>query len=217
MSRAAICRFYTNAALRIISNIWGPRNSLPSINVSTSIATLKIATTSIMSSNNDGTAPAKVEDFSPSQAKETATSKHAENLSTFEDIAPSPQLKTTRFMIAFSVWIGLGGWALNFDTGYTGLLLRMVPFNKSFGHCAMVPAKGEPAGATIMLCELSATQQSVTASIYLLFMALGAAVAGVTGSLSWTPPHYTGWLCTYHCGRCRYAGERWKPRRPYRL
>ena len=85
-------------------------------------------------------------------------------------------------MVAFAFWIGLGGWVLNFDIGYTGLLLRMPPFNKSFGHCALVPVKGGPAGATTLLCELSATQQSLTASIYLLFMALGAGAAGVTGS-----------------------------------
>ena len=82
-------------------------------------------------------------------------------------------------MFMLALWIGFAGWVLNFDIGYTGIVLEMQPFNRAFGKCEMVPARGPiPAHP---LCELSATQQSLS-SIYVLFMALGGGVSGVTSN-----------------------------------
>ena len=86
-------------------------------------------------------------------------------------------------MTLLAVWVAFAGWVLNFDIGYTGIVLQMQPFNKAFGHYsyvpAMVTAKGEvPAHH---LWELSATQQSLS-SIYVLFMALGGGVSGITSN-----------------------------------
>ena len=79
-------------------------------------------------------------------------------------------LRTTKFVIFFSLWIGLGGWLLNFDLGYTGTVLRMEPFNRSFGHCGKVP--NPETGALETVCALSAIEQSMV-NIYTIFLAIG--------------------------------------------
>ena len=85
-------------------------------------------------------------------------------------------------MKMFALWIALGGWLVNFEIGYSGIVLRMQPFNKSFGSCALEPLPPPaPAGTTAVLCTLSATQQSVI-SIYLLFLALGAGCSSIAGT-----------------------------------
>jgi SP family sugar:H+ symporter-like MFS transporter len=87
--------------------------------------------------------------------------------------------QTTPLMTVFALWIGFAGWVLNFDIGYTGIVLQMLPFNNAFGHCKMVPANGTiPAHR---LCKLSATQQSLS-SIYVLFMALGGGLSGIVSN-----------------------------------
>ena len=87
--------------------------------------------------------------------------------------------QTTPLMTILAVWIGFAGWVLNFDIGYTGIVLQMQPFNHAFGHCEMVPANGTiPAQ---QLCELSAMQQSLS-SIYILFMALGGGLSGLVSN-----------------------------------
>ncbi len=98
--------------------------------------------------------------------------------------------RVTPFLVFFSLWIGLSGWVLNFDIGYSGTVYQMQPFNKAFGSCAMVPANklpGAPPNApgVVEYCTLSATAQSVGGSVYILFMGLGAALSGITG-------HYLG-------------------------
>lgn len=105
-------------------------------------------------------------------------------------LSPDLTLNVTPLMIFFSIWIGLSGWVLNFDIGYSGTVLRMEPFNRAFGHCAMVPAQAPPGAhhghrALVEVCRLSATAQSVGSSIYILFMAVGAALSGFTS-------HYLG-------------------------
>ena len=90
-------------------------------------------------------------------------------------LATSLTLRTTKFMTFFSFWIALGGWIVNFDLTYTGVVLQMNAFNASFGKCATSLTTG------LETCKLTATQQSVT-SIYMLFMALGGALSSITGS-----------------------------------
>ena len=86
---------------------------------------------------------------------------------------------TSGYMVFFSFWIGLSAWICQFDLGYSGTVLLMPPFNSAFGYCQMVP---DPiTGALVEKCQLSATQQSL-GGIYLLFLALGALVSGITGS-----------------------------------
>jgi len=89
--------------------------------------------------------------------------------------------RTTKLMAFFSFWVALGGWLVNFDLGYTGIVLQMQPFNRAFGSCAMVPVAGAAHGVTVEKCSLSATQQSVI-SIYVLFMALGGGLTSIAGS-----------------------------------
>ena len=91
----------------------------------------------------------------------------------------SAMTRTTGLLIALNAVIGIGGFILNFDIGYTGAVLVMEPFNRAFGTCAIAP------GETAPVCALSATQQSLGSSIYLIFLALGAAGSGVSS-------HYFG-------------------------
>ncbi|KAL3483965.1 hypothetical protein BJX62DRAFT_244396 [Aspergillus germanicus] len=77
----------------------------------------------------------------------------------------------TPLMVALSCFIAIGGFVLNFDLGYTGLVLVMQPFNKAFGSCTVVNG--------VETCALPATGQSLASSIYLLFMALGGALSGI--------------------------------------
>lgn len=90
--------------------------------------------------------------------------------------------RVTPRMKLFALWIALGGWLVNFEIGYAGIVLQMQPFNRSFGTCALEPVPPPaPAGTKAMVCALSATQQSVI-SIYLLFMAFGAGSSALAGS-----------------------------------
>lgn len=86
---------------------------------------------------------------------------------------------TTGLLIALNAVIGIGGFILNFDIGYTGAVLVMEPFNRAFGTCAIPP------GTTTPVCALSALQQSLQSSIYLIFLAIGAGFSGVSS-------HYFG-------------------------
>ena len=90
---------------------------------------------------------------------------------------PTPKLanNTSPFMVFFAVFVGMGGWIVNFDLGYSGIVLQMTSFNRSFGTCAIDPETGATE------CLLSATQQSIIA-IYVLFMAVGGGVSALTGS-----------------------------------
>ncbi|KAN0117905.1 general substrate transporter [Hyaloscypha variabilis] len=87
---------------------------------------------------------------------------------------------TTLLMVLLALFIGLGGFMLNFDIGYTGSVLVMRPFNDAFGHCVTKP------GSKILVCALSATQQSVGSSIYLIFLAIGSGLSGI--SSNWVGP-----------------------------
>lgn len=92
---------------------------------------------------------------------------------------PVLNMKTTGFMIFFSFWIGLGGWLINFDLGYTGIVLQMQPFNRSFGHCVSVP--NSAGGSPTEDCALSAGEQSIV-SIYILFLSFGSGLTSIAGS-----------------------------------
>ena len=114
---------------------------------------------------------ATVEDISDDKVK------HSDHLHLTETLTDGVAFR----MKMFAVWIALGGWLVNFEIGYSGIVLQMQPFNRSFGSCALEPVPPPaPAGTTAVLCALTATQQSVI-SIYLLFMALGAACSSVVG------------------------------------
>ena len=96
-------------------------------------------------------------------------------------LAPSLTLRITKLMAFFSSWVALGGWLVNFDLGYTGIVLQMQPFNRAFGSCGMLPVSGAPPGTTAYRCTLTAPQQSAV-SVYVLFMAVGGGLSSVTGS-----------------------------------
>lgn len=101
------------------------------------------------------------------------------NIQTHEDAIDPGKIKATGYMIFFCAWISFAAWIANFDAGYSGIVLIMPSFNKAFGHCGMGP--NPMTGKVMMMCQLSATQQSLI-SVSFLFMALGGALAGVTGN-----------------------------------
>ena len=85
------------------------------------------------------------------------------------DSASPLHAKTTGKMVFFAIYIGLAAFSFGFDAGYSGTVLAMDSFNKSFGQCKRLPT-----GKTI--CALSATRQSV-GSVYQLFATVGALLA----------------------------------------
>ena len=103
-----------------------------------------------------------------------------------EDVSTSivnvrpPTPKVTRFMILFSLWVGVGGWMATFDNNYSGLVLNMTSFKAAFGSCTMV--RNPATGALVQTCILTATQQSLNSAIYTIFIAVGAFLSGITGS-----------------------------------
>ena len=80
--------------------------------------------------------------------------------------------------------MAFSGWMMGFDSGYSGTVLQMQPFNKAFGHCVKGPA-GE-------ICRLGATAQSIS-SISTLFSAIGSGLSGIT-------THYIGRRATLQVG-----------------
>jgi SP family sugar:H+ symporter-like MFS transporter len=81
--------------------------------------------------------------------------------------------KTTPYMTVFAIVIAFSGWMMGFDTGYSGTVLQMEPFNEAFGTCIETPAG--------VVCRLGATAQSIS-SISQLFTGVGSAFAGVSAN-----------------------------------
>lgn len=108
--------------------------------------------------------------------KETGVSDPSDQLQPHHHaIDPHSAMRhTTKLMACLAMFIGLGGFILNFDIGYTGAVLVMPPFNKSFGHCAISPT------TKLSVCALSALQQSLGSSIYLICLAVGTAFSGLS-------------------------------------
>ena len=96
---------------------------------------------------------------------------HEEHVQTAHDTLAN-EIKISPFMVLFSIVVALAGWMTGFDTGYSGTVLQMAPFNRAFGHCA-------PGPGGRLVCRLSAIQQSVT-FISSLFTALGCALSGLS-------------------------------------
>ena len=88
--------------------------------------------------------------------------------------------KVTRFMIFFSMWVGVGGWMATFDNNYSGIVLNMASVKAAFGTCTKVP--NAVTGTVVETCLLTATQQSLNSAVYTIFIAIGALLSGFTGS-----------------------------------
>lgn len=80
----------------------------------------------------------------------------------------------TPYLIAFAGVVGFVPWMVNFDGGFSGVVLAMPSFNDAFGS----ECKDTPAGRS---CMLTATEQSLLAIPY-LFQAVGGALAGILGA-----------------------------------
>jgi len=122
-----------------------------------------------------------------------STTEHVENTSSSDLVDPATppkQQEATRFMLLFSLWMALSAWICNFDSGYGGIVLLMPSYNKAFGTCHMVPDK--VTGQLVEQCHVTATQQSLT-SVTSIFIAVGGALAGLTG-------RYIGRRGTIQCG-----------------
>lgn len=102
------------------------------------------------------------------------SSEHVEAADENQMDADSAMQETTFFIVLLSIFISLGGFIINFDIGYTGLVLVMTPFQAAFGSCT--------ANGDMQVCELSALQQSLSSSIYLIFMAIGGGLSGVSAN-----------------------------------
>ncbi|KAF5012543.1 hypothetical protein FDECE_1410 [Fusarium decemcellulare] len=87
--------------------------------------------------------------------------------------------RTTKYMVVFSVWIGMFGWLANFDQAFGGIVLVMQPFNKSFGTCVTSPAAD---GTPVETCSTTALQQSLM-QLSVLFMSGGGLLAGLFGDM----------------------------------
>ena len=90
----------------------------------------------------------------------------------------APEERTTSTVLLFSAFIAISAVISNFDQNYGGTVLLMVPFNNAFGHCQKLPL---PSGQLVMVCRISALQQSLT-SLTSLFTAVGAGLASLTGT-----------------------------------
>lgn len=80
----------------------------------------------------------------------------------------------TPYLIAFAGVVGFVPWMVNFDGGFSGVVLAMPSFNNAFGS----ECKDTPTGKN---CMLTATEQSLSAIPY-LFQAVGGALAGILGA-----------------------------------
>lgn len=93
--------------------------------------------------------------------------------------ASGTTLPTTARVMFFAVFVGLGGWLLNFDLTYSGTVLQMNAFKSSFGHCSAESVSN--ASSTELVCTVTALQQSLT-NLSSLFIGLGALSSGFLGS-----------------------------------
>lgn len=118
---------------------------------------------------------------SPTGEKHNGSSEMLEHVKTEQTMLLSSTLylRTTKFMVFFAAWVGLGGWLINFDLGYTGIVLQMQPYNRSFGECKVVSSPD--GGPSKTVCALTAGEQSVV-SIYVLFLSLGSGFSSLAGS-----------------------------------
>lgn len=80
----------------------------------------------------------------------------------------------TPYLIGFAGVVGFVPWMVNFDGGFSGVVLAMASFNNAFGS----ECHDTPNGRS---CMLTATEQSLLAIPY-LFQAIGGALAGVLGA-----------------------------------
>src|SRR5438105_4437247 len=72
----------------------------------------------------------------PDTKEEIETVAHAEDVHS----TLGSKIKTTGFMILFSDFIGIAGWMAGFDTAYSGTVLPMETFQRSFGHAIKAQA-----------------------------------------------------------------------------
>lgn len=99
------------------------------------------------------------------------------------------QERVTRMVVLFCLFILLNATVVSFDLGYGGTVLLMMPFNTAFGHCNEVADK---AGNLVMMCQVTALQQSLI-SLTTIFIALGGAFTALSGT-------YTGRRGTIQIG-----------------
>jgi len=85
---------------------------------------------------------------------------------------------TTGSMLRLSLWVSFAAWISNFDNGYSGTVLIMPSYNKTFGSCEQV--LDPDTYADIQHCTLTPLQQSLISLNY-LFIAVGGGIAGLTG------------------------------------
>ncbi|RVX68269.1 hypothetical protein B0A52_07272 [Exophiala mesophila] len=85
--------------------------------------------------------------------------------------------KGTKRMMLLGLYVGLTGWMYNFDLGYSGIVLQMMPFKEAFGRRGPIRT---PAGEVVQEYYLTPLEQSLV-SVAILFIAMGGALAGPLG------------------------------------
>lgn len=81
-------------------------------------------------------------------------------------------------MLRLSLWVSFAAWIQNFDNGYSGTVLIMPSYKRTFGSCEQV--LDPDTYANIQHCTLTPLQQSLV-SLNNLFLALGGGISGLTG------------------------------------
>lgn len=128
-----------------------------------------------------------------------SATEHVDTVSVSNGIPERPQ--ATKRMMLLGLYVGMTGWMYNFDlgksyathkaihqllllfkhstsvTGYSGIVLQMMPFREAFGRLG--PTR-TPAGQVIEAYHLTPLEQSLV-SVAILFIAVGGALAGPLG------------------------------------
>lgn len=107
--------------------------------------------------------------------KNQATFLHKEDGEKVASEASSSEQEVTTVMVLFSFFISISATICNFDLGYGGTVLLMIPFNAAFGPCHEVldPHSQTP----VQMCQVTALQQSLV-GLTSLFIAVGGALSG---------------------------------------
>jgi SP family sugar:H+ symporter-like MFS transporter len=85
---------------------------------------------------------------------------------------------TTGSMLRISLWVSFAAWISNFDNGYSGTVLIMPSYTRTFGTCEQVLVPDTY--AEVQHCTITPLQQSLISLNY-LFIALGGGISGLTG------------------------------------
>ncbi|KAJ5921297.1 hypothetical protein N7466_009623 [Penicillium verhagenii] len=105
--------------------------------------------------------------------------KDREALSTIHSSSqPNKAIGSTSAMLRVAIWVSFAAWIVNFDNGYTGTVLIMPSYKKSFGTCTQL--MDPKTGTIVEQCSITPLQQSLISLNY-MFIGIGGGLSGFTG------------------------------------